>query len=212
MNPHRKIKILLHCICLFSLNTFSQKTFFGEAPVKWQNYGPPNTSLNTEKYINADLVILNDEAEFSFYSVENEKITRNITFRINTEKGLDKLKTYRLPESFDEGYDGSYFRQGRLSKIKSPYISEFTTQKFSARKYSNNRWSDVPFDLRYEKIRWIRSSGDFAGEFINEDRTAFSFRDIAVGDLVQVVYEATFNKSYGNNLIYFHSSFHKVHC
>jgi len=32
-------------------------------------------------------VILNDEAEFSFYSVENEKITRNITFRINTEKG-----------------------------------------------------------------------------------------------------------------------------
>lgn len=192
------------------LNLFSQKTYYGDVPVSWEKYPAVISSPELEKYGESDLVIINDETEFSFYSSDNERITRNITFKINSEKGLEGLKNYTLPESFDPAYDGNYYKQGRLAKIKTPFIKEYTIRKFSARKYSSKKWKDVPFNIKYEKIRWIKSSGDLAGEFANEELNVFQMQELAVGDIVQVVYEASFNSNYGNNLFYFNSHYPKL--
>jgi hypothetical protein len=165
-----------------------------------------------EQYNNYDLVIINDETNFSFYSSNDEKIIRNITFKINSEKGLEQLSRYTLPESFDQAYDAHYHKQGRAARIKSPFIYEYTLLKYGARKLANKKWVDVVFDLRYEKIRWVRGAGASAGEFLDEDLSVFNLQDLAVGDVVQIVYEAAFNSNYGNNLFYFHSVYPKIEC
>jgi len=198
-------------LVLVAGNVSGQKTFFGEAPVSWEEYPAPSIPEDLSKYEVPGLVIINDQTEFYFYGARNEKLVRNITYKINTAKGLETSGTLKLPESFDQAYDAG-FKQGRYARIKAPFIREYAVTKFSARKFSRNRWTVIPFELKYEKIRWIKSSGDFAGEFMNEDLSVFRMQGLEAGDIVQVVYEATFNSDYGNNLFYFNSAYPKLNC
>jgi hypothetical protein len=66
--------------------------------------------------------------------------------------------------------------------------------------------------MRYEKLRRIRTAGDFAGEFINEEINVFEFQNLAVGDIVEIFYESSFNANYGSNLFYFNSIYPKLKC
>ena len=109
---------------LFFINIFnclSQSYFFGEGPVNWELRKPFEMPPEVEKYSGSDLVILSDLTEVFFYSSTNEKLTRSIKYKINTQKGLEELKHYRMPESFDYAMDNEFHKQGRRSRIKIPY-------------------------------------------------------------------------------------------
>ena len=202
---------LLPAFLAFTITLSAQKTFFGEIPVKWEEYETPAIPKDLDKYEASDLVIISDQTEFYFYGTNNEKLVRNVTVKINSAKGLEKINTLKLPESFDQAYDALY-KQGRNARIKTPFIQQYQVNTFSCRKFSKNRWTPVTFDLKYEKIRWVKASGDFAGEFINEDLNVFQLQNISAGDVVQIVYESSFNSDYGNNLFYFNSEIPKLLC
>jgi hypothetical protein len=105
------------------LPVFSQKTYFGDSPVKWENNLPVELLPNSDDHPGADLVILSDQTQFYFYAANNEKIVRSLIFKINTEKGLEGLMSFKLPESFDEAYDANSFKQGRKARIKTTFSS-----------------------------------------------------------------------------------------
>lgn len=211
-NPKTRLLVIIFLQLILAGEVFSQKTYYGDEPLSWADTKPITLPSSIGKYQSADLVILNDQVEFYFYGSNNEKVFRSITFKINTETGLQILSTYRLPESFDRGFDLHMNKQGRAARIKVPLTNEYTVKKLGARKFAHNRWSDVPFKLKYERTRWVRSGGDFAGEFADEDYPLFQFENLAIGDVVQLYYEATFNSNYGNNLFYFNSVYPKLEC
>lgn len=206
-----KLILWLSCISLVT-PLFGQKTYYGEEPVKWSDNLPADLPPGLDKYSGSDLIILDDQTEFHFYASDNEKIVRYLRLKINTEEGLEALQAYKLPESLDRAYDAHYHKQGRRARIKTPFITEYTILQFAARKFSEKRWSPVPFNLRYEKIRWVRGSGTDVGEFMDEDLRVFELQDLAVGDVVELFYKSAFNSSYGSNLFYFNSQYPKLHC
>lgn len=192
---------------LFCYQAKSQ-AYFGEGPVKWENNIAYKIPADASKYETSDLVILSDVCEFHFYNDNNEKLVRNLKIKINTAKGLEQFKHFRTPESFDIAYDEQYYKQGRQSKVKIPFIKEFKVTSFNARKYSHQRWSNVTIKDSYEKIRWIKPSG----EFMDEDLTVFKIGTLAVGDVLEIYYEANFSAFYGNNIFYFHGAYPKLSC
>jgi hypothetical protein len=202
---------LLTVVSLSSYLSFSQVTFFGESAVKWKNIQAPISAADTGNYGRSDLLILNDNTEFHFYSSTNEKLIRSVTFKINTQKGLDILEKYKLPESFDEVFDTRY-KQGRKSRIKTPFIQEYSVNKFAARKFFRSKWVDVPFKVNHETIKWVRASGNDAGEFIKDQIMVFQFENLSVGDVVEVYYESDFSSNYGSNLFYFNAGCPKLNC
>ncbi|MCC6370529.1 MAG: hypothetical protein IT236_05925 [Bacteroidia bacterium] len=191
-----------------SVNSSAQNNHFGEGTVNWEIRKPFVTPAAAEKYAGSDLVILSDYTEFFFYSASNEKLTRNIKYKINTQKGLDQLKHFKTPESFDFAFDADLFKQSRRSKIKIPYIKEYSVKLFAARKFSHGRWSNVSVKDTYEQIRWITSTGEFS----NEDLLVLQLGTLAVGDVLEIYYEATFNSHYGNNIFYFNGPWPKLSC
>lgn len=186
----------------------AQDKYFGDEPVVWENNAPFVVPASYENYLRSDLVILDDHCQFYFYASNNEKLVRKIVLKINNKKGLDHILNYKLPESFDEAYDANLFKQGRQSKIKTPYISDYHVNKLAARKFSRGRWSVVEFNYKYETIRWIKTSGEFA----NDDLSCFQFINLSVGDIVEIYYESAFNSNYGSNLFYFNSVYPKLKC
>lgn len=213
MNTFRSTKqILMFAFVFFLKPVFSQRTYYGDEPLNWSDRKPLKLPLTLQNYAGSDLVIINDQVEFYFYGSNNEKVMRYLTFKINTEKGLEQFNEYRFPESFDPAFDNHLTKQGRGTRIKVPLTMEYTIKRLGARKFSQNKWSDVPFKLRYEKTRWMRASGDDAGEFADEDYPVFQFQNIGVGDVVELFYEATFNSNYGNNLFYFNARYPKLQC
>lgn len=191
-----------------SVNSKAQNHVFGEGTVNWDLRKPYIMPPEAETYSNSDLVILSDNVEFIFYSLSNEKITRNIKYKINTAKGLQQLKHFTTPETFDYGYDAQLFRQSRRARIKTPYIKEYTMKLFAARKFSHGRWSNINVKDTYEQIRWITSSGEFA----NEDLLVMQLGSLAIGDVVEIYYEASFNSYYGTNIFYFNGAIPKINC
>lgn len=183
---------------------FPQSTNFGKETFKWLASNTPN---DPGKY-NASLVIINEITDFHFYSSNNEMIEKNVLYKINDTKGKEKLQSFKLPESFDIGYDANKYRQGKQSKIKIPFIDEYKVVSFTARKFSNGQWIAVPFKLKYETIRWVRNSG----EFIDDQYFNFQLQNIDVGDFVEIHYKAEFVANYGSNLFYFNSEIPKVKC
>ncbi len=202
-----RIYILLILVaCNYKL--LCQNTSFGDEPVKWASAAIPVAPALSKENESADLIILDDKVKLHFYAIDNEKIERHLMFKINTAKGLDKLQTFKLPESFDNAYDANLHKQGREAKIKIPFIAEYHVYLFGARKFSGHHWEDVPFKLKYEKLRWIK----YTGEFINDEVTVFQMQGLLVGDIVELKYESNFNSMYGSNLFYFQSEYPKINC
>jgi hypothetical protein len=183
-----------------------QTTTFGDIPVKWESTKQPSVSKTDG--LNDDLIILDEKTEFHFYSKENEKIIRNILIKINSAEGVKKLTSFELPETFDYAYDAEYYKQGRKSKIKIPFTTQYTVTKFGGRKYADKNWSPINFKLKFNKVRWI----NYMGEFLNDEITEFQLQDLKIGDIVELHYESAFNSNYGSNLFYFNSKYPKLAC
>lgn len=195
-----------HISIEFKLN--AQSYFFGTAPIKWdlrKTYSTPPEAL---KYKDFDLVILSDLVEFQFYACSKEKIIRNIKYKINTLKGLNQIKKYALPESFDYAFDSELNQAGRRAKIKIPRVHDFKINVFAARKYSNEKWSNVSVKDRYETYRWVKSTGEFS----DEENLVFHLGTLAIGDIVELYYEVEFNSRYSSNLFYLNAPYPKLKC
>lgn len=124
-------------------------------------------------------MILSDLAEIHFYSSTSERLVRTIKYKINDQKGIEYLKHYAMPESFDYAFDTKLYKQGRRSRIKTPAMREFNVKVFAARKFSRQHWSNVTVKDRYETQKWIKSTGEFSDESI----FVFNLGLISVGDV-----------------------------
>lgn len=123
---------------------------------------PREVPPDAEKYSGYNLLILSDFVEVSFYFYINEKLVRNIKYKINTKKNLEELKLFGMQKSFDPAFDKELNQQGRRSRINTPNINDYEVKLFAARKFSRQRWSNVPFKERYESMRRIKPNGDFS--------------------------------------------------
>ncbi len=191
-----------------SQHLLSQSTSFGDVAVEWDDVEKPVVPKLNNEQTTADILILDDKTEFYFYASNNEKITRHLLVKINTQKGLDKFQLLKLPESFDEAYDCNLYKQGRKSRLKLPFIAEYTVRKFGARVFSSTHWEPVSFKVKFEKLRRVK----YTGEFLNDEVVSFQLQNISVGDIIELEYEADFNSMYGSNLFYFQSAYPKLSC
>jgi hypothetical protein len=203
----KKAVLILLCFLFPQFLTRAQSVFFGDDQVRWATNSVPEFPADM-KSLNADLIVLQEGTEFYFYSVTNEKVLRNIVVKVNTEKGLEQLKNFILPESLDPAYDFHLYKQGRRTRTKSPYIREFKVNSFAARKYAHGKWTNLVFKTTYEQFKWI----SWEGKFIQDEVSNYQFSGIAVGDIVEIYYDASFNSNYGNNLFYFNSQYPKAKC
>ncbi|MES2681620.1 MAG: hypothetical protein V4635_17120 [Bacteroidota bacterium] len=190
----------------FAADLIAQKNFFGEEPVLWESNKPYVIPAEYENYLRSDVVVLEDHTSFYFYSSTNERLVRKIVLRINNKNGLEAAGNHKLPESFDRAYDAHLFKQGRQARIGTPFISEYHINHFAARKFAAGKWSEVPFKLKYETIRWIKSSGEFADDQVS----TFQLQNLSIGDIVEIYYDAAFNSNYGSNLFYFNGRYPKL--
>ena len=204
--PNHLLLFIILIIC--GGNVVAQKTFFGEEEVVWENHKPLVMPAGINTYSTSDLVILDDRTQFYFYGTKNEKIVKNVIVKINTMKGLEELRNYKLPESFDYAHDACLYKSGRRSKIKIPFIQDFHLDKLMARKFSGGRWNTLSFDYKYESVKWISTTG----KFLNDDVPVFNFQNLSVGDVIEIFYELQFNANYGSNLFYLNSKYPKINC
>jgi hypothetical protein len=199
----RRLLLLLY----LPLAGISQKTYFGEEEVKWNTNKVPVIPTSFQNG-NSDLQVLEEHTEFYFFATNNEKIVRNVVYKVNSQKGAEILSSVKLPESFDPAFDGALFKQGRQSRVQLPITDDFLVKKFAARKYSSNRWSAVSFTHHYDRVRLISRTGPF----VNDEYSEFKLQGIKKGDIVEIYYEATFNSNYGTNLFYLSSPWPKALC
>lgn len=196
------------CIVLtvvFSLH--SQTTFYKNEVVNWEELKSVSIPKNLGEISKEHLLIIDDNSEWLFFR-NNHRLLRLITFYIADEKGLEELKKIKLPESFDIAYDAYMRKQGRFSKIKIPLTNSYSIKKFAARKYSDSSWTSLTIKDRYERVRWLKTDGEFG----DEDLTVFEIQNMQVGDVVQMFYESTFEGTYGENIFYFYSNHPKLKC
>lgn len=193
---------------LFSLCLYSQNNIYGDGPVNWEIRKPYEIPVEAAKYNEADLVILSDFTQVYFYTVNGERLVRNIKYKINTLKGLERLKHYEMPESFDVGFDSKIHKQGRRARIERPMLKDQKIKVFAARKFSNQRWSNVSVKDHYERQRHIQTNG----AFLEEDAFVFDLGSIAIGDVVELYYELAFNATYGSNIFYLTTIYPKLKC
>ena len=186
----------------------SQNNIYGEGPVNWELRKPFVMPAEAEKYAGSDLIILSDLTEFFFYSSTKEKVVRSVKYKINTKKGLEQLKHYKMPESFDHAFDKELFQQGRRARINTPYMREYTIKVFAARKFSRQRWANVTVKERYETQRWIKPTGEFSDEQI----MVFDLGKMEIGDVLEIYYESYFDAQYGSNIFYFTAPYPKLTC
>lgn len=203
-----KTKLLLFILCCCFYLNYSQSSYIGNEPYKWVSNKAAEIPRDLTAYAASDLVIIREQVQFHFYGSNNEKIVKNVLLKINSKKGLEQLQSYKLPESFDEAYDANLYKQGRRSRIKIPFIWEYRVNAFAARKMKLNKWETVTFNLKFEKLRWIKLSG----EYMNDEVSRFDLQGLAVGDVVELYYESDFNSAYGSNLFYFQNAYPKLSC
>jgi hypothetical protein len=198
--------MLLFIPVLFSFHQGSgQSAFFKNNKFDWNDLKKVNLNEDISEFSNYDLVILDEVTEFRFHKF-SRSVTRLLTIKINSEKGGKQASEFKLPESFDLAYDAHRFKQGRESRIKTPFISEYSLIKFSARKLVGGSWKQLHFNDRYEEIKWISGSG----EFINDELTQFKIQDVNAGDVIQIYYEADFRGLYGSGQFYFYGANPKI--
>ena len=187
---------------------FAQSGYLGDGPVKWENNLAPKVPSPSDSINNNDLIVLEEVTDFYFFGSLNEKIIRNVKFKINNEKGLLYLKHFRLPESFDQAFDAYLNQQGRRSETKLPMVREFAMNEFAARHYSHNKWYPVSLKETYNQSKRIRANGEF--EVV--DVPVVHMSGISVGDVVEIYYEVTFNSYYGSNAFYLTGPYPKLIC
>src|SRR5688572_3248045 len=83
--------LLFSLCCFFSTSLSAQSTYFGETPVKWDNTTAVKEPSELTTYSASPLVILSDKTEFHFYAQNNERITRRLLLKINSDEGLQAL-------------------------------------------------------------------------------------------------------------------------
>ncbi|MBX3162969.1 MAG: hypothetical protein KF900_00695 [Bacteroidetes bacterium] len=199
----------------YGMSVYPQSSFFKKKTVDWNKFDSIEIPHDFEKYKNSDIVFIDDKTDFRFIYGGNQgvrselgfnKITRLITLRINTEKGLQELSNFKLPESFDMAFTSYFVKQGRQSRIKTPFIIDDKIEQFSARKYVAGEWQQMQFKDRYEQVKWTKHDG----EFLNDEITVLQLQNLKVGDVVQIYYNASFRGSYYSNLFYFYSKYPKL--
>lgn len=191
-------------ICASTL-LLAQKSFYGTAPHEWENKSLTSNINDVPKYDKYDMVILRESTDFTFYTLSNQKVAKNVVLKINSEAGLKKLSKYSLPESFDIAFDPKFNNQNPIS---IPFIAHYKVINFTARKMRQSRWSELKFDTKFQQIHWTMGSGEAA----NDEITYFIFQDLKVGDIVEFYYESEFGTTYGSNLFYFNSNLPKMDC
>lgn len=200
-------RIVFLFLLLLSTFSFSQRESFLGRSVTWAEDKLDIPSLNAEQN-SADVLILHDYMHFYFYALNNERLERNIVFKVNTESGAQKLKKFTLPESFDAAFDAGMYKQGRSARIQTPFILEYKLLRIAARKFAEGKWVDLKLNYKYETVRRTYATG----EFLNDEIMNLFFPDLKAGEILEIFYEASFNSDYGSNLFYFNSRFPKVHC
>lgn len=201
MKPNSVILVALMISCVLIK---SQTNAFKDEAYKWPNHDIKNFKVESQN-LNEDLVILNERIDFDFYSYANEYLSKRVILKINTDEGLKQIKSMSYPESFDEGYDASFIKQGRKSKIKDPFIYSYKLITFMARKLGDKGWEALNYKATYESYKRIASSG----EFIPDERTKIELSGIALGDIIEYYYKCEFIANYGTNIFYFASKFPK---
>jgi hypothetical protein len=187
----------------------TQKLYYGDSPVNWENSLAVKVPSAVVGYSTNPVVILDEHTEFHFFSPTSEKLSRYIRYFVN-DPSAGQITSMQLPESFDPAYDKLLMKRGRQAKIQIPFISDYKLRQLAVRKFSRGKWSDVAQTMTTQRVRWMRSYGDDAGQFMEDVERFFSFSGISAGDVVDVYYEAEFNSNYGSNLFYFNSSVPKL--
>jgi hypothetical protein len=173
---------------------------------EWKEHRLPEIPSVLDEYGTCDLVIIKDEVDFHY--LNDNRVTRNVLFKINTAKGVEKLSALELPESFDKGYDLHYMAQGIRSRFRLPAVDDFRLKVFGSRKFANGKWSVVPSDYRYERRRKFFQDGLYSDcEYIN-----VVHHGLMPGDLLELHYEADFSGIYGTGQYYLHDSIPKLKC
>src|SRR5690606_29184884 len=127
--PKKFTKFYFIMLALFyGMSVYPQSSFFKKKTVDWNKFDSIEIPHDFEKYKNSDIVFIDDKTDFRIMYGGNQgvrselgfnTITRLITLRINTEKGLQELSNFKLPESFDMAFTSYFVKQGRQSRIKT---------------------------------------------------------------------------------------------
>lgn len=194
--------IIFACTKLFCQNQFdSEKVGWDHTPIKYNNAVIPI------EFIFNDIVAIYDKAVFGFNEYSNKTLKRTVLLKIINESGLKSLTSVSLPESFDIAENSEFFQQGRLSKIKIPFVQSYYLQYFIARVIKpNGKVINLKPEQTYETFRWIKPTG----EYINDNISIFSFKNLSVGDLLEYSYEVEYKPNYGGNMIYLSSKWPKI--
>ena len=210
MKTRMKAQLAFNCIflLLFTHSINAQKTFFGITKPDWEHNSAFAILKAGDRFSGSDAVIIDEKAEFYFFSRKNEKVKKRLLVKINTEKGVAEFENFRLPESFDFAKDAHYYKQGRNAKIKTPFIYDFRVISLAARKFTGGSWHDVVLDYKYETEKYVGRTG----VFIKDETLKFMLKDLMPGDVIDLMYEMEFDSDYGNNIFYFHSKYPKLLC
>jgi hypothetical protein len=203
--PFFNKKKIIFFLLLFPTLLFGQHLNFKNNPYTWPN-AKPDLSKQTETFSEEDIVIIDEAVKLNLLDQSHKTLTKNCVLKINTIKGVSKLATLVLPESFDESFDKSLIQQGIHSKRESPFIFEVKIIYFAARVQKKNgtiRAINPTVDTR--KIYWVAGNGNRLEDY----NYNFHFNDLEVGDVVEYAYQVAYTGSYGGDLFYFNNTFAK---
>ncbi|HSH65088.1 MAG TPA: hypothetical protein VLB84_04645, partial [Bacteroidia bacterium] len=170
-------------ILFFTFNSFSQNVSFKKNIYKWPTE-KPDTGTQAELLNSEDLIILNEHIQIDLLNSFSKTLTKNCVLKINTKKGIDKLSTLVLPESFDESADKPFELAGK--KVNIPFIYEFKLNYFAIRILKQNGMlQNVVPDITTKKIYWLAPNGNHLEDYC----FGFSIPDLETGDVVEYAYE-----------------------
>lgn len=132
-------------------------------------------------------------------------IQKTCVLKINTEKGVQKFTSLRLPESFDKSGDQLQM-PAQFSETSTPFLYDFKIIHFAVRALKKNgAIIDCNNDYATKKIYWV----DTDGRHLTDYNYIFKFKNIEVGDVIEYSYEIEFRGGYSFDLFYFNSDIPK---
>lgn len=198
-------KIFFYVSFLIIGITYSQNVSFKKELYSWPSIAPSQTK-QTDKFIDEDLVIIDEDVKLNLVTRTIQVLNKNCILKINTEKGLKKIKSISLPESFDIGADKYLEQQGRQKNTQAPFIYDFKIMHFAARVLKKNgEVVELPMNVKYNKVFWLEQNGNRMEDY----NYIFSLENIEVGDVVEYNYTIQFAGRYGYNLFFFNGDIAK---
>jgi hypothetical protein len=166
----------------------------------------PDISQGTKAFANEDLVIITENVKLNVIDRYSQTLKKNCILKINNEKGLKKISSLTLPESFDLAADKYFPLQGRESKITVPFIYRFKIIYYAARILKpGGQVVYIPMESKTEKTFWVDDDGTRMEDYMYQ----FIHKGLEVGDVIEYAYEVEFRGRYGYNLFYFHNEIPK---